>query len=395
MAFDPSVSRAAQVRVLGALVAGQVQPDALRPDQWPDVCDLALQHGLGPFLLWQVQQAGCADALGAVLLPLRAARARGGVQSLLVRRTRRRIHAALTQAGIACLWLKGSALAETVYPAPELRPMVDVDLLVSYTQREAALHVLEKIGYRLLPQLFDGTEALKHHYALQGSEGDKLLVELHFRLLGAADRLLPVQALDWFWQQTMVFGDTGGGEAEMATLRPEAHLLYLAAHALLQHGEADLRLLRFFDLDRLLRATPDFDWELTIAGATTLGWTYVTAHALQLAQRHFATPLPAQVLDMLAARRPAHDTVVHVQRRRRPRTLSERVMHDLATMGWRDGLRTVQRILLPPPAYMRWRYAVDGTWRLPAAYWARWRHMAQDAWYTLQGKRPDKGVRHG
>lgn len=396
MAFDPSVSREANLHVLGGLVAGSIHPAALRPERWAALSDLAQLHGLGPLLLWQVQQAGHAEELGAALLPLRAARARSSVQSLLAERVQRGVQTALAQAGIACLWLKGSALAQTVYPSPELRPMVDVDLLVPYAQREAALHILQGIGYRLLPQLFDGTEALKHHYALQGPEGDRMLVELHFRLLGAADRLLPVTALDWFWQQTMPLAGTRDAGSEMATLRPEAHLLYLAAHALLQHGEADLRLLRFFDLHRLLLSTPDFDWGAASAGAERLGWTYVTARALQLAQRYFATPLPAGLLQSLAACRPAHDTMAHVQRRRQPHTRSERVLHDLSTMGWRDALRSAQRILLPPPAYMRWRYTVDAPWQLPAAYWARWRHMAADAWRTLQRKRgQSKGVRHG
>lgn len=384
------------LRLLGALVAGQIAPDALRPEQWAGLSDLALRHGLGPFLLWQVQQAGCAEELGAALLPLRAARARSGVQGVLAGGVQRRLQMALAQAGIATLWLKGSALAQTVYPSPELRPMADIDLLVPYAQRRSALAAAEGIGCRLLPQLFDGTESLKHHYALQGPEGDtmpgdKVLVELHFRLLGAADRLLPVQALDWFWRQTMPYAAAHDAGPRMATLRPEAHLLYLAAHALLQHGETDLRLLRFFDLHRLILSTPAFDWELAVAGATALGWTYVTARALLWAQHYFATPLPAHVLEALAARRPAHDTRAHVRRRRRPRTLSEQVMYDLATMGWRDGLRAAQRILLPPPAYMRWRYTVDAPWHLPAAYVARWRRMALDAWRTLRRR----GVRHG
>jgi hypothetical protein len=66
-------------------------------------------------------------------------------------------------------------------------------------------------------------------------------------------------------------------------------------------------------------------------------------------------------------------------------------MHDLATMGWRDGLRTARRILLPPPAYMRWRYTVDAPWQLPAAYAARWQHMAQDGWRTLRRRAVRRG----
>lgn len=389
-------ARLLRLRVPAALVTGRIHPDAIRTEWWTELSELALQHGLGPLLLRQVQRAGRGDALGAALATLREARARETVQTMLVLRTQAKLQETLSQAGIPCLWLKGVALAQTVYPAPDLRPMLDVDLLVPYAQRSAALHVLEAIGYRLLPQLFDGTEALKHHYALQGPEGGKILVELHFRLLGAADRLLPPAGLEWFWQQTMKVESVRvesveAGRGGWSTLRPEAHLLYLAAHALLQHGEADLRLLRFFDLHQIIATTPDFDWGFLVAAAASLGWTYSTARGLQWAHYLFATPLPETVLEQLAARRPEHDTIVHAQRRGQARTLSEAVLHDLATMGWGDRLRTAQRIILPPPAYMKWRYQLAASWQLPAAYWARWRHMGSDAWRTLQRR----AVRHG
>lgn len=381
MAFHLSASRQTCLRVLAALVAGHIDPAAVHPDAWDRLCALALHQGMGPLLLWQVQAAGRGEVLQPVLGPLREARARNTVQHLLAVQTQTRVQAALAAAGIPCLWIKGIALAETLYPAPELRPMLDVDLLVPYDQRQAALAVLQRLGYSLLPQLFDGTESLKHHYALQGPAGDRTLVELHFRLLGAADRLLPIRDLDWFWQQSIPYGAAG-----YRTLRPEAHLPYLAAHALLQHGEADLRLLRYYDIHRLTLTTAHFDWDLLITGTTRLGWNYVTARALWLAQSFFATPLPDGILASLDARRPRHDTMPHVRRRRQPRTVSEQVMYDLITMEWRDRLRTAQRIVLPPPAYMRWRYAVDSPWQLPMTYAARWQHMGRDLWRTLRRK---------
>lgn len=391
LAVSPLDARFVRLHVLAALVTGRIHPDAIRTEWWAELGELARQHGLGPLLLRQVQSVGRGDALGAALTPLREARARETVQTMLVLRTQVKLQDALSQAEIPCLWLKGVALAQTVYPAPDLRPMLDVDLLVPYAQRSAALHALEAIGYRLLPQLFDGTEALKHHYALQGPGGDKILVELHFRLLGAADRLLPLAGLEWFWQQTMKI-EGAAQRGGWSTLRPEAHLLYLAAHALLQHGESDLRLLRFFDLHQIIVSTPHFDWEFLVEAATSLGWTYSTARGLQWAQRLFATPLPETVLAHLAARRPEYDTIAHVQRRGQARTLSETVLHDLATMGWGDRLRTAQRIVLPPPSYMKWRYELAGAWQLPAAYWTRWRHMSSDGWRTLRRRALRRGT---
>ena len=53
----------------------------------------------------------------------------------------------LAAAGIDALVLKGVALALTAYPAPELRPMVDVDLLVPGAQLGDALLALDTAGW--------------------------------------------------------------------------------------------------------------------------------------------------------------------------------------------------------------------------------------------------------
>jgi hypothetical protein len=374
--------------LLGAFVTRQLDVRAIEQTAWPALVKLAERHGLGQLLLWAAGQAALHPPLQDAFAPLLAQRPHATVRSLLTTQTQDRVQQALSAQGIPCIWLKGSVLAQTIYPAPELRPMVDVDLLAPYAQREAARAAVEALGYRLADQLLDGSDELKHHYTLIAKQPDKqpdaVMVELHFRLLGAADRLLTLDQLAWFWGQTEPWSGPG------LRLRPEAHLLYLAAHALLQHGEAALRLLWFYDLHALLQHTPTFDWTLAVDQGVRLGWTYVLGRALALAQRHFGTAIPDGVLAELAARRPSHEQLGHAQRRQRRRTLSETVLDDLATMGWPTRLRAAGRILAPPPSYMRRRYAVQHTWQLPAAYWTRWRTMSADAGRTLRRRVADR-----
>ena len=260
--------------------------------------------------------------------------------------------------------------------------MVDVDVLVPYARRQHALVAAESAGYRSIdPLLFDGTEDLKHHYHLRGGISDVLQLELHFRLLGAFDRLLAVEQLDWFWNQTQDVQMNGGS---YTVLRPEAHALYLAAHALLQHGEADFQLLRYYDLHCLMSVPNTFDWRLIVDQAVELAWTFMLARALSLTMHYFHTPVPAWVLPELQDRRPAREDTLHVVRRQQPRSVTQAVVDDLVAMSMADRLRTLGRVVLPAPAYMRWRYALDADWQLPVAYLRRWIRIGGDVAKTAR-----------
>jgi hypothetical protein len=239
----------------------------------------------------------------------------------------------------------------------------------------------------LAQQLFDGTEDLKHHYCLVNRMPGRAPVEVHFRLLGVGERLLSLRQVEWFWTQTQPWAC--GGHSYPG-LRPEAHFLYVAAHALLQHGEADLRLQRFYDLHALLTESPAFDWSVAVDGAVALGWTFAVARALWLTRHFFATPIPDAVLVELAAR-PAHRDAVYVRQRQQRRATTQVVLDDLALLAWPDRVRTAVRIIAPPVDYMCWRYQVTTPWRLPLAYGTRWLGMGIDALRMLERRRQRRG----
>jgi hypothetical protein len=56
--------------------------------------------------------------------------------------------AALTEAGLLTILLKGAALAYTLYPDPALRPMSDLDLLIHPQDLKQAVQVIQSMGYR-------------------------------------------------------------------------------------------------------------------------------------------------------------------------------------------------------------------------------------------------------
>lgn len=346
-------------------------------EAWPELIHFVQRHGLGPLLLARLQQRSDAGPSAQTLAPLVRERSQVAVHHMLAARLQQELGHAFSAVNLPCIWLKGIVLAHTVYASPELRPMVDVDVLVPYERRQAALEVAQAQGFSLnRPQLFDGREGLKHHFFLEHSTFHPLSLELHFRLLGPLDRILSVSEQEWFWQHTATYEASDGDRA--TTLSPETHLLYLCAHAILQHGESDLRLLRLYDLDRILANTDDFDWDLLIEGAVRMRWTYAVERALRLVQEYFATRLPDEVFAELSSMRPQSERTEHAERRRAARTTTQTVIDDLAAMSWSHRLRAAGRIAFPPPRYMRRRYGHAGTLGLPRAYLQRMRRILSD-----------------
>ncbi|MCZ7540503.1 MAG: nucleotidyltransferase family protein [Anaerolineae bacterium] len=259
----------------------------------------AIRHNLAPLVLWALKQrADTLDpALAAQLAPLQAQARQVAARYVHLKTARAHVDATLASAGIPALWLKGAALAETVYPQPVLRPMGDLDVLVPFARRAEALAALKAAGYADEPRdplgaqvaAFLPPDETHHHYNLVGGPGGGVRVELHFRVARA---ILPdLAALDWFWSQAMEATDRQGKPLGFSTLRPAAHLLYLCAHALLQHGEGQIGLLHFYDL-HLLATVYDLDWALIVERAAILRWTYPVERALALAQGVFRHARP-------------------------------------------------------------------------------------------------------
>jgi hypothetical protein len=356
------------------VVLTKIAPHQIDPDAWPQIIDLALAHGLGPMLLHRVRKAEH-STVDACWSPLIAAAREASARVILNEVAYQRITAALAQAGLPALWLKGIALAGTVYPDPGLRPMNDLDALVPYDQREQALACAQAAGYhfRHLPELNIDTGDARfavstQHYHLIGGPANRVTFELHYRLVGANDSLLSLADHAWFWDQRQVMHR---GNWRVETLTPEAHLLYLCAHAELQHGEAHLYLLRYFDMHLLITECAPA-WDVLVDQAVALRWTYAAKRALTLCIEMFGTPVPDTVIQALRSRRPAAERVGRVAALQGPGAKLEQLRRRLVAMSLRDRLHTLRSLLLPAPAYMRYRYHLrDGVPVWPA-YLRRW-----------------------
>ncbi|MBM3749312.1 MAG: nucleotidyltransferase family protein, partial [Acidobacteria bacterium] len=286
------------------------------------------------------------------------------------------------EAGLPVIVLKGAALAATIYPSIALRPMGDVDLLVPKDRLDQAVAAVRALGY--VPQRPETRPGLAHRlsYELEfdGGESMHLPLGLHWSLIGGgASSYRP--RIDWFWEQ-----------AEMADLprmqtlilKPTAHLLYLAAHLMLQHGGAQARLLWFYDLDLLIHRQADrLDWDELLRRAREFRWATALRAALQGVQERLGTPLPQGFLDALAET-DDHQAAHLVERRADP--LQNSVINDwnfLLSLDWPARLRLALATAFPSPAYVRWRYQPRPGWLWPLCYPYRWLDMLRKGLSTL------------
>jgi Uncharacterised nucleotidyltransferase len=252
----------------------------------------AADHRIGP-LLWRA--LGAADALDA-LGPDRALL--GGMADafrmealLLLPRAVALAVRPLTDAGLEPVVFKGPAVAAR-YPAPGLRPMEDIDLLLPRGDHQHALTALGQAGWRVVRA--GGGD----HYdtALRHDDVPSLFLELHYGLEGTSQR---VTALDpgalWARRQPLHCAGTPAYGLPLAD-----ELVVLAAHAGKPH-HGFVRLMWIADLAMIVGDAADrgdpVDWDRVRAVAGHARCVTVVGAALALA-RHAGVESPARLFPL-------------------------------------------------------------------------------------------------
>jgi hypothetical protein len=182
---------------------------------------------------------------------------------------------ALQIAGIPSLLLKGGSLSRWLYGPGDVRPSVDVDLLVRSTDVSLAENVLTEQGFERQSFEVQGDRPWVSHQWIRPRDG--LAVDLHRSLIGVGvDPAILWEALVDESEDLEVAGRT------LRALRPQAKAFHVALHAA-EHGTGGSKALE--DLRRALERVPIGVW----------------AEAADLARRLDAVPAFAGGLRLLPA----------------------------------------------------------------------------------------------
>ena len=270
------------------------------------------------------------------------------------------INKALAQAGVRCIWFKGSALSYEIYPQPALRTKSDLDCIVASSDMDAALEILLSLGYKrvpdnpdkLIPILYD---RLSHHIVLEHPKNKLIVVELHRHLFGlSGPEILPPKHLTKWLDEAM---DFQFGDQPALTFRPEYHLLYICAHAFLQHGEEKIGLRQLLDM-HLIITRYSLNWDVLIDEAVALKWTFLTEYGLTRVQDSFSTPIDSSVFNALRSRRLADEVIDYKHLQDREFTEGESIYEHLSKLNKRDQFISILQLTFPSRHYMRQRYDI-------------------------------------
>ena len=304
------------------------------------------------------------------------------------------VRAAAAAEGIVLLPLKGAALAPTVYPSPDLRPMSDLDMLARAGDLARTGAVLASLGYReepdgpilLPPRMRDPLRGEHKFTAIRG--GFVLLIEVRaepldpgFPPLSELDRAFSARLhrhATHFWERATI-----GSDLTTAHAAPEDLLLHVASHMTTRH--ADFRLIWLCDMRAILAHAhaPEFDWDAFARDARTLDLIVPVRVALDAAARWLDVPVPTSALASLAPRR------WHVVDRLEQRSLGARAqavgtadltataptpiwlaIAAIARVSWLARIRAIRWLILPGANYLAgWRNTPGAT--LTSATYAR------------------------
>ncbi len=298
------------------------------------------------------------EAERELALAFRTAGVRTHHRSRTVRRLLGTALDALAEAEVDTVVLRGAALADTVYPRPELCHCHDLDLWIAPADAERAARALEAAGF---PRARRNAGADGPRHLHPGG----LPLQLHHRTLRLSFHEPPAELFP--------------GPAETATIAgrralvpaPAEQLFHVLGHAASGPGRDTLRWA--CDAWFLLRARTDLDADRFVA----------------LAERaRIALPLSVQLpflRDSLGAAIPDGivERVTRAAARSGPRELEAAVHGALcgrrgtvravlaAAPGGRARLRAARWILLPSPTAVRWRRPDIGRAGLALHYMAR------------------------
>ena len=356
---------------------------------WKQLPAIAQAEGVAPLMYWKLKEHGWPASMPDATRTTLAQAYYGTVaRNMLLYRELERVLAVLGEGEIPVIVLKGAALAATLYPNIGLRPMGDLDLLVPRSLMEKAVQTARSFGYReIYPELVPGiNRVIGYHVHLKGGLQAPACVELHWSLMGG-DNDWRSPPMEWFWKQAELISSSVGGEQGSIegsrTLTPTAHLLYLAAHLMLHHGESQARLLWFYDIHLLINRWGErLNWDELLARSKDFRWAAALHAALRGAQLRFHTAVSPGVLDALTDVRDTRSQRFVELNANPSQTSAARTWNKLMALNWQARLRLALALVFPSPAHLRWRYSArSGLW--PLYYPRRWTELIGDAFAIL------------
>lgn len=238
---------------------------ALSADAWNELVDIAREQRVAPLTWHRIKQKHLEGRIPkSTASALEKSFHSNVIRNLDLAAQARLLTTALTDRNIPVIFLKGIALAGTIYNMPALREMNDLDLLVRPEHLHPAASILEEMGYRPMTTIAAETNDPDQHHLPAFLKPGSAKVEAHWNLAnsGKSYSISP----EVLWTRAVPFTVAG---AWAWSLSDEDLLLHLCLHASYLHQF-------YFGL----RPSCDITAVLDCRG-TSLDWNAVVERAIQ------------------------------------------------------------------------------------------------------------------
>jgi hypothetical protein len=290
--------------------------------------------------------------------------------------------AALAAAGIPMILLKGSALMDSVYEAPGLRAIGDVDILVGPQHVASARRILGGLGWEPFRKISDRDLLFGHGIDLRKPPFGA--VDVHAYLIHeccwpSADQRL--------WARARPSRLSGGGP-EMCVLSPADQLLHLCLHGIRWspvHGGHWVA-----DAARVIAHTGGtIDWDVLVDEAGRRQMSLQLLQALRVVRERARVDIPDSTLTALE--RKPHSWVERLECRHKGRPVVSPGGLFVIWGGWRRTVRAAKAEGAVSPPWSRYLAAALGV-ESPAAVARRFAWHAWGRLRAIGSSRPRRGA---
>jgi hypothetical protein len=269
---------------------------------------------------------------------------------------------ALASRGIDALLMKGTPLAYDLYPAPELRPRGDTDLLIARSSIEAMRAAMLVLGFE--ERLTSGDEhgVRQATFTRRDAFGVEHAYDVHWDI---ANNALFAETLRFDELRARAVAVPAIGMHARALSRVDA-LLLACVHRVAHHHDTD-RLIWLVDIallrERMTRAEHEQFWRL----AADRGVAGVCMRSVEVADEWMPRARAHRAEEFLSREEIERDEPSRVYLDREL-TYGRAMAADLRALPWRARLQRLWQLAVPPAAFMRQSFQPRSRLVLPWLY---------------------------
>jgi hypothetical protein len=284
---------------------------------------------------------------------------------------------ALALVDIQPVLFKGVPLAHRIYDEPSLRAYADVDALIRRRDVEPVKRAMRTLGYT--ETRLSGEEVLFCQFEMTKRDALGVLhvFDFHWKISTQSmfAHLLSYDELEADAQPIAALGPSARGAS------PVHALLLACVHPAMHHRNAERRIW-LYDIHLLLARLDPAALDRFADLAVERRVAAVSATQLRRTTHRFHSPISPGVLDRLGAIR-GEPSAAYLEAGRR---WHHELIDNLRGRGWRERLRLVREVLMPPRRYMlgERESARRGTGALTLLYLNR---LVLGGWKIVSGRK--------